>query len=268
MDLKLVALIKNVPNTETKIKPRADGSDIESPPDDAFAMNPYDEFAVEQALIIKEALKDDTTVTVVSLGPDRVVKSLHTALAMGADDAIHVSDPAFDGGDSQGNARALAAVLKTMDFDLVFCGKQGIDHDAAQTPPAVAEYLGIPQALIAVEFKLSDDKKSATVTRRVEGGDEIVELQLPALVTCEKGLNTPRYPSLPGIMKAKKKEIKKFALSDLGLEANQVGAQGAQSKIVKYLPLPDRPPVKMIDGEAVDQAKELVKLLREEAKVV
>jgi electron transfer flavoprotein beta subunit len=260
-------LIKNVPDTEAKIKINADGSDVETQ-GVKFVMNPYDEYAVEQALQIKEALKDDTTVTVISLGPDRVVESLRTALAMGADDAIHLSDPAFDGGDSQANARLLAAVLKTVGPDLVFCGKQGIDHDAAQTHSAVAEYLGIPQALIAVEFELSEDKTKATVRRRVEGGDEVVELTLPALVSCEKGLNEPRYASLPGIMKAKKKEIKKIALGDTGLDAGQVGAAGAQSTIDKYLPLPERPPVKMIAGEAGDQAKELVRLLREEAKVV
>jgi len=265
--LKLVALIKNVPDTEAKIKINADGSGIETQ-GVKFVMNPYDEFAVEQALLIKEALKDDTTVTVISLGPERVVESLRTALAMGADDAIHLEDAAFEGGDSQANARVLAEVLKTISPDLVFCGRQGIDYDAAQTPVAIAEYLGIAQALVAVEFSLSDDKKTATVTRRVEGGDEIVELTLPALVSCEKGLNEPRYASLPGIMKAKKKEIKKITLADVGLEAGQVGAAGAQSRIVAFRPLPERPPVKMIEGEVGDQAKELVRLLREEAKVV
>lgn len=265
--MKLVALIKNVPDTEAKIKINADGSNID-PQGVKFVMNPYDEFAVEQALLIKEALKDDTTVIVISLGPDRVVESLRTALAMGADEAIHVNDPAFEGGDSQANARVLAEVLKTISPDLVFCGKQGIDYDAAQTPPAIAEYLGIPQALVAVEFSLSDDKATATVKRVVEGGEEIVELTLPALVTCEKGLNEPRYASLPGIMKAKKKEIKKVTLADVGLEASQVGSEGAQARIIKFQPLPERPPVKMIDGEVGDQAKELVRLLREEAKVV
>lgn len=265
--MKIVALIKNVPDTEAKIKINADGSDIETQ-GVKFVMNPYDEYGVEQALLIKEALKDDTTVTVVSLGPDRVVESLRTALAMGADDAIHIDDPAFEGGDSQGNARVLAAVLEPIAPDLVFCGRQGIDYDAAQTPGAIAEYLGIPQAQIAVEFALSDDKLTATVTRRVEGGDEIVELTLPALVSCEKGLNEPRYASLPGIMKAKKKEIKKVVLADVGLEAGQVGAEGARSHIVKFQPLPERSPVRMIEGDAGSQAKELVRLLREESKVV
>ena len=128
--------------------------------------------------------------------------------------------------------------------------------------------MGIPQALIVTELKLSDDKKSASARRRVEGGDELVELSLPALVTCEKGLNEPRYASLPGIMKAKKKEIKKAGLADTGLKAEQVGAAGAKTKIVKFHNLPERPPVKMIAGDAATQAKELVRLLREEAKVI
>lgn len=265
--MKLVALIKNVPDTEAKIKINADGTGIETQ-GIKFVMNPYDEYAVEEALLIREKLKDDTTVTVISLGPDRVVESLRTALAMGADDAIHVNDPAFEGGDSMTNARVLAEVLKPLSPDIVFCGKQGIDYDAAQTPAAVAEHLGIPQSLITIDFELSENKTTAVAKRRVEGGDEVVELTLPALVSCEKGLNEPRYASLPGIMKAKKKEIKKVALADLALEAADVGEAGSKIDILKYHPLPERPAVKMIGGEAPDAAKELVKLLREEAKVI
>ncbi len=265
--MKIVVLVKSVPDTESKIKIAADGTSID-PAGIKFIMNPYDEFAVEEGLRIKERLKDDTTVVAVSMGPERAVEVLRTALAMGADDAIHVSDPAFDGGDSQGNARVLAEVIRPLNADLVLGGKQAIDYDAAQTCPAIAEYLGIPQALIVTELKLSDDKKTATAKRRIEGGDEIVEMSLPALVTCEKGLNEPRYASLPGIMKAKKKEIKKVGLSDTPLKADQVGSAGAKSKVVKYHNLPERPPVKMIAGDAATQAKELVRLLREEAKII
>jgi electron transfer flavoprotein beta subunit len=265
--VKIVVLTKSVPDTESKIKIAADGMSID-PQGVKFVMNPYDEFAVEEGLRIKERLKDDTTVVVVSMGPDRVVDVLRTALAMGADDAIHVSDPAFEGGDAQANARVLAEVLRTLSPDLVLGGKQGIDYDVAQTCPAIAEYLAMPQALVVTELTLSDDKKSAAARRRVEGGDEIVELTLPALVTCEKGLNDPRYASLPGIMKAKKKEIKKVALGDLPLKAEQVGAAGSHTKTVRYHNLPERPAVKMITGDAATQAKELVRLLREEAKVI
>lgn len=264
--MNIIALVKNVPDTEAKIKINADGTGIDTQ-GIKWVMNPYDEFAVEEALKIKEAV-GDATVTVVSLGPERVIESLRTALAMGADDAIHIGDEGVEGGDSQANARAIADVIKPMNPDIILAGKQGIDYDAAQTPAAVAEYLGIPQVLIVVKLELGDDKKSLTATRRVEGGDEIVEVTLPALVTCEKGLNEPRYASLPGIMKAKKKEIKKVTLADLSVGEDAVGAKGAQARIVGFHPLPERPPVKMIEGEPADQAKELVRLLREEAKVI
>ncbi len=265
--MKIVVLVKSVPDTESKIKPAADGTSID-PQGIKFVMNPYDEFAVEEGLRIKERLKDDTTVVAVSMGPERAVEVLRTALAMGADDAIHAGDAAFENGDAQANARVLAEVVRPLAPDLVLTGKQAIDDDAAQVGPAIAEYLGMPQALIVTELKLSDDKKSAVARRRIEGGDELVELTLPALVTCEKGLNEPRYASLPGIMKAKKKEIKKVGLADLPLKAEQVGAAGSKSKVVRYHNLPERPPVKMIAGDAATQAKELVRLLREEAKVI
>jgi len=265
--VKIVALVKSVPDTESKIKPGGDAQSIDGA-GLKYVMNPYDEFAVEEGLRIKERLKDDTTVVVVALGPDRVVDVLRTALAMGADDAIHVSDPAFEGGDALANARILAEVVRPLNADLVFTGKQGIDTDAAQTAAAVAEYLGMPQALIVTELTLSDDRKTAVARRRVEGGDELIELTLPAVVSCEKGLNEPRYASLPGIMKAKKKEIRKLTLADLPLKAEQVGAAGSRSKLVRLHNLPERPAVRMLPGDAATQARELVRLLREEAKVI
>lgn len=265
--MRIVALVKSVPDTEAKIKVNAASDGIDSQ-GIKFVMNPYDEYAVEAALRIKEK-RGDTTVIAISLGPDRVVEVLRTALAMGADEAVHVGDNAFDGGDSQANARVLAETIKLIGgADLVLGGKQGIDYDAAQTCAAIAECLSMPQALIVTELTLSDDGKSVTARRGIEGGDEIVEMQLPALVTCEKGLNEPRYASLPGIMKAKKKEIRKVTLADLPLDAAQAGAAAAQATIMKFHPLPDRSPVKMIEGEAADQAKELVRLLHEEAKVI
>jgi electron transfer flavoprotein beta subunit len=265
--LKIVALVKCVPDTEAKIRVNADGSGIETQ-DVKFVMNPYDEFAVEQALRVKEKVGGDSTVSVVALGPDRVVETLRTALAMGADEAIHVWDAAFADGDALANARVLAEVIRPLAPSLVFAGKQGIDYDAAQTHAAVAEFLDMAQALIVTEFTLSADGKTATVKRRVEGGDEVVDLGLPAVVSCEKGLNEPRYASLPGIMKAKKKEIKKVTLGGVPLQAAQVGAAGSKTRVVKYHALPERPPVKMISGDAGAQASELVRLLREEAKVI
>ena len=265
--MKIAVLVKNVPDTESKIKLTADNTAVETQ-GVKFVMNPFDEFAVEEALQLREKFQDDTTVTVISLGPDRVVETLRTALAMGADGAVHVSDPAFDGGDSLANARVLAKVLEPESYDLVLGGKQGIDFDAAQTLAAVAEHLGMGHALVVTALEVSDDKTSLEVRRRIEGADEIVQVKLPAVISCEKGLNEPRYASLPGIMKAKKKEIKKVTLTDLDLSADAVGAAGATTKVTGYSPLPERPAVRMLEGEPADMAKELARALREDAKIV
>lgn len=265
--MKLGVLIKTVPDTETKIKLTGDRGGID-PQGVKFVMNPFDEYAVEEALKIREKLKDGSTVTVVSLGPERSIETLRTALAMGADEAIHVSDPAFDGGDAVAAARVLAGVIRPLSFDLIFCGKQGIDYDAAQTPAAVAAFLGMPQVCVVVNLELDAERRTLVARRRIEGGDEIVEASLPAVVTCEKGLNEPRYASLPGIMKAKKKEIKKAGLAESGLTATEVGTAGARTKIVRYHPLPERPACRMLSGEPGEMAAALVRALREDAKVV
>lgn len=265
--MKLGVLLKTVPDTETKIKLTGDQTGID-PQGVKYVMNPFDEYAVEEALQIRDRLKDGSTVTVFSLGSDRSVETLRTALAMGADDAVHISDPAFEGGDALATARVLAAVIRPLEFDLILCGKQGIDYDASQTPGAVAELLGIPQVCVAVDIELDAGAGTLVVKRRVEGGDEVVEVTLPAVVTCEKGLNDPRYASLPGIMKAKKKEIKQVTLADTGLEADAVGAAGSRTKIVRYHPLPDRPECKMLAGEPAEMAAELARALREDAKVI
>jgi electron transfer flavoprotein beta subunit len=265
--VKIGVLVKNVPDTEAKIKLTADQTAVDTQ-GVKFVMNPFDEFAVEEGLRIREKLKDDTTVTVVSLGPDRVVETLRTALAMGADDAFHVWDAAFEGGDSLANARLLAEVIKPMQFDLILGGKQGIDDDAAQTCPAIAEHLGFAQALIVTSLEIGADKATFTAKRRIEGGDEVVEGKLPAVITCEKGLNEPRYASLPGIMKAKKKEIKKITLAEVGLKAEDVGRLGSATRVVRYSPLPDRPPCRILEGEPAEAAKELVRALREDSKVI
>jgi electron transfer flavoprotein beta subunit len=267
LKLKLGVLLKTVPDTETKIKLTGDMTAIE-PQGVKFVMNPFDEYAVEEALKIKESLKDGSTVTILSLGPARSVETLRTALAMGADDAIHITDPAFELGDAIASARVLAAVLKPLSFDLILCGKQGIDYDACQTPVAVAEFLGIPQVCVAVNIELDAGAKKLVVKRRIEGGDEVVDVSLPAVITCEKGLNEPRYASLPGIMKAKKKEIKKISLADTGLAGDAVGAAGSRTKIVRYHPLPERPECRMLEGEPAGMAAELVRALREDSKVI
>jgi len=264
--VKIAVIIKQTPDTETVIKINDSASDI-VPAGVKFVMSPYCEFAVEEGLRTKEK-NAGSEVVVVSLGPDRALETIRTALAMGCDRAIHLKDPAFEGGDAQATAKALAAALKTVGPDIVFAGKQAIDGDQAQVGPRVAELLGASQATIVTALEIAADGKTARATRRIEGGDEIVELTLPAVITCEKGLNEPRYASLPGIMKAKKKEVKELKPADLGLEG-QVGAAGAKAKRVKLMPLPERKPGRRIEGETPEAiATELVRLLREEAKVI
>jgi electron transfer flavoprotein beta subunit len=187
---------------------------------------------------------------------------------MGADEAVHVSDPAFEGGDCLANARVLAKAVGPMGFDLILGGKQGIDFDSAQTCSALAEALGWPQAMVISSLELSDDKQSAVLRRRIEGGEEVVDIKLPAVLSCDKGLNEPRYASLPGIMKAKKKEIKKIGLADVGLQADEVGAAGSTTNVVGYAPLAERPPCRMLEGEPADMASEVVRALREDSKVI
>ncbi len=266
--MKIGVLIKNVPDTETKIKLNSDRTGIETQ-GIKYVMNTFDEYAVEEALQLKEKLKDDTTVTVISLGPDRIVETLRTALAMGADEAVHVWDEAFEGGDMLTNAKILANVVGKLGFDLILGGKQGIDYDAMQTCAAVAEHLGIPQVQIVTALELGEDRTGLVARRRIEGGDEVVDAKLPAVITCEKGLNEPRYASLPGIMKAKKKEIKKIGLSDLdGLTTNDVGTAGSATRIVGYEPLAQRPACRMLEGDPAQQIAELARALREDSKVI
>ncbi|MCW5827973.1 MAG: electron transfer flavoprotein subunit beta/FixA family protein [Deltaproteobacteria bacterium] len=260
--MKIVVLVKQTPDTETKPKITADKKRLEEG-EIKFVMNPYDEFAVEEALKTKEKIGGDSTVTVISLGPDRVVETIRTALAMGADTGIHISDPALDSADSYATAVALAAAAKKAGFDVIFCGKQAIDGDFAQVNSRVAETLDIPQINLTTKLDLSATGGKAE--RRIEGGEELIEFPLPALISCEKGLNEPRYASLPGIMKAKKKPLDKHDLAALGLSADAVKPRLQIQEI--RIPEQKRRGVKLT-GEVTETVPKLVKLLREEAKVI
>ena len=263
--MNIIVCMKQVPDTETLIKVKPDGSGIVTD-DIKYVMNPYCEFGVEEALRIKE--KFGGQAILVTMGPQRAVEALRTGLAMGADRSIHLNDPAFEGADGFATAKALAEVIKKETYDLILCGKQAVDDDMAQVGPSLAELLNLPHVTLVTKLEIGPDKKKAKVEREIEGGKEVIEVSLPAVFTCQKGLNEPRYASLPGIMKAKKKEVKPINLATLGLPADQVGAAGSKSKILKHTPPPSRPPGKIISGEVLDAAKNLVKLLREEAKII
>jgi electron transfer flavoprotein beta subunit len=264
--VNIVVCLKQVPDTETQIKIAPGGKSIVTD-DVKWVMNPYDEFGVEEALRIKEKLGG--TVTVVGLGPKRVTESIRTALAMGADKGILISDPSLDGADALGRAKALAAAIKGVGFDLIFTGQRGVDDDTGVVGPALAQLLGVPHVALAVKVEVSDDQKRVKVNRPVEGQTLVIEADLPALITAQKGLNEPRYASLPGIMKAKKKPLEEKGLAALGLDSSEVGEAGNKLKVLEIQPPPARKAGKLVDGETPqEKAAELARLLHEEAKII
>lgn len=264
--MNIIVCVKQVPDTEAQIKIAPDGKNIVKD-DVKWVMNPYDEFGVEEALRIKEKLKGE--VTVVGLGPKRVTESIRTALAMGADKGILISDPAAEGSDPIATAKALAAVIKTIPYDLIFTGQRGVDEDMGLVGATLAEYLGIPHMAIIVKVEVAGDGKSVKVHRPVEGQTLVIEASLPAVITTQKGLNEPRYASLPGIMKAKKKPLEEKNLAALGLNASEFGEGSRKMKIVQLTPPPQRKAGRIVQGDSPEaKAAELAKLLHEEAKVI
>ncbi|MEJ2109816.1 MAG: electron transfer flavoprotein subunit beta/FixA family protein, partial [Acidobacteriota bacterium] len=218
-------------------------------------------FAVEDALKIKEAQGGE--VIVVSAGSEQATAGLRTCLAMGADSAVLISDPLFDTADSNLTGKALAAVCRKLEPDLILFGKHAIGVDNGQVPSIVAECLDFPQAQVVTKLEVQD--KSFRAERDIEGAHEIIEGSLPAVVTAQKGLNVPRYASLKGIMAAKKKTIETETLQSLGLNEDDLKPRVSIEKIM--LP-PTRPPGKILSGEIAEVVPQLVKLLHEEAKVI
>lgn len=264
--MNIIVCLKQVPDTESQIKIAPDGQSIVKD-DIKWVMNPYDEFGVEEALRLREKFGGE--VTVVGLGPKRVTESIRTALAMGADKGILVCDDALDGSDSLAVAKALAAAIKDLEYDIIFTGQRGIDDDMGVVGASLAEFLGIPQVSLVQKVDVAEDGRSVTVRRPIEGQTLVIESSLPALITAQKGLNEPRYASLPGIMKAKKKPLEEKTLADLGLESAQFGLNARKQKIIRLSSPPARKAGKIVEGESPqEKAAVLAKLLHEEAKVI
>lgn len=262
--MNIFVCVKQVPDTETKIVPSADGTFIETN-SIKWIMNPYDEYAVEQALLV-QAGNAGSTVTVVRVGSSKDTEALRTAMAMGADEAFLVE--AADNLDSYSIAKALkGAILKSGKIpDLILAGKQAIDDDCLQVPQILATMMDLPSVSVAVGYEGSATE--VAVKREVEGGAlEVYGVKLPAMIACNKGINTPRYASLPGIMKAKKKPLTTLSLTDVG-----VSDADRRVKYSNFQLPPEKPPGKKFD--ATDAAKtaavvkEVVGLLRTEAKVI
>jgi electron transfer flavoprotein beta subunit len=248
--MKLAACINHVPDTAAKINIAADGKSIDKT-GITYVLSPYDEFAVEECLRLKE--KNGGDVTVISLGGDVHKETLRKALAMGADKAVLLKDETVR--DSFGVARALADYLKELSPDVVFFGKQSVDYDDSAVGTMVAEMLGMPSVSVIVKLEISGNK--AIAEREIEGGREVVETPLPAVFTAQKGLNEPRYPSLKGIMGAKSKPI----------EERPASAVASKTELVKMQKPPAKPAGKIV-GTDVSAVAELVRLLHEEAKVI
>jgi electron transfer flavoprotein beta subunit len=262
--MNIVVCVKQVPDTETKIRVqdgRVDHSETK------YVVNPYDEYAIEEGLRIKERMGEGT-ITLVSMGPERAKDALKSGLAVGAEEAIHLVDEAFEGSDPYATALILSKALQKLDYDIIFCGKQGVDEDHAQVGIILAELLGIPHVSVVTKLEISDDGKSILAHREVEGGHEVVEAPLPAVITAQKGLNEPRYASIKGIMAVKKKVIPEWNAEEIDVEASSVGLDAAKVSFVEVsLPL-ERESGKVFAEDPVQDAIKVAHLLRDEAKIL
>jgi electron transfer flavoprotein beta subunit len=251
--VKILVPAKRVPDPNSTIKVKPDGSGIVT---DGlkWVINPFDEIAIEEALRIKEKLGGGEVV-LVGIGSKASSEQLRTGLAMGADRAILVlSEDALD---SLAVARVLHKLVTDEKADVVLMGKQAIDADSNQAGQMLADLLGWPQATFASKVELAGDQKSAQVTREVDGGLEVLSMPLPAVITADLRLNEPRYASLPGIMKARKKELKEIPIAGLGVDT------APRLKVLKM-----EPPPKRQGGRKVESVQELVQVLHSEAKVI
>jgi len=256
--MKILVCIKQVPDMESKFKLNGEGNWYDNS-DLAWRMNEYDEYAVEQAVQLKDQVAD-SDVTVLSIGPDRVKEMMKKALAMGCDRGAHISDDDFFKKDPYEIASIIAEYAKGKEFDLIFTGMQSQDRGSAQVGVLVAEMLGLPSITTIVDFAF--DAGQITAKRELEGGIKaIIKTTAPALVTCQLGLNTPRYPTLPNIMKAKKKELLSIPVSEL------LKVESKQETAKMYFPEKKGGGL-ILEGDVGDLADQLIKILKDKTAVL
>lgn len=256
--MNIVVIMKRTFDTEEKItisNGKISDEGVE------WIINPYDEYAIEEAILLKE--KHGGEITVVTFGEEEAEKQLRTALAMGADQAVLIESDDVDAVDQYTTAKVIAKLLSEREYDLILAGNVAVDGGSGQVGPRVAAELGIEHVTSVTKLDIEGDK--AIIERDVEGDKEIVEVALPALLTAQQGLNEPRYPSLPGIMKAKKKPMERLELDDLDIDEEEFEAKTRTCEI--YLP-PKKTAGKIFEGEINDQVNELLLLLKSEAKVI
>lgn len=260
--MNIVVIIRQTPDTEAKIKIGLDPNRID-PSGITWIINPYDEFAIEKALKIKEAINTGEVI-LFACGPARTEEAIRQGLAMGADRAIFIKDDLLEYADPYTISKLIASELKKMQFDLILSGKKLIDIESSQVPIFIAEELGLTHVSFVMKFNEIDAaNKKIVVDREAEGCHEIIEVQLPALITCDRGEDLPRYASITGIMKAKKKEIKEVTISK-----EEIEKIGQRTEIVNFELPPSRKEAKIFEGEIPDKVSGLLKALREEAKVI
>lgn len=256
--MHFVVCIKQVPETtEVKINPETNTLVRDGVPS---IINPFDENALEAALALKE--KHGGKVTVITMGPPQASEILKNAIAMGADEVALVSDRAFAGSDTWATSYTLSQTIKKLDkADLIICGKQAIDGDTAQVGPGIAEWLKIPQVTFAIKIEIEGNK--AKVERMLEEVNEVVETPLPAVITVVKQINTPRMPSLKGMMRAKKAEIKTFKAVDIDADPKNLGLNGSPTQVVKIFTPPAKGGGEMLTGEPAEMVDTLLAKLKE-----
>jgi electron transfer flavoprotein beta subunit len=224
-----------------------------------YELNEWDEYALEEATLIKEKLGG--SVTVITMGPEGADAVLRRGLAKGADSAIWLKDEAFQGSDGYATARILTRAIEKIDFDLILCGAQSSDAAHSSVGGITAELLGIPHASMVKKAEIEEGR--VTVNRELEGGlEEVMEIGLPALLTIQTGINEPRYVSIMGIRRARKKEVKTLGLADLGLEPNEVGEEGSWLKVEKMYAPPAEKEAIILSGSPEETAAKIVEVLK------
>jgi electron transfer flavoprotein beta subunit len=262
--MKIIVPIKQVPEVaEVRINPQTGTLIRDGVPS---ILNPFDEFAVEAAIQLKEKFGGE--VVVVTMGPPQAKDALYKALAMGADKGVLLTDMAFAGADTWATARTLAEQIKKMEYDLVICGKQAIDGDTAQVGPELAELLGVPQVCYVRHLEVDQDGKRLILHRSTDDGYEEVSVRMPALLTATKGLNEPRLPNVMGIMKAKKKPLDEVNAAALGLATDLIGLKGSPTTVRRvFAPEKKKGGIKIEGTDPKQAAKKLVEFLAEKGVI-
>jgi len=263
--VNVLVFIKQVADTEARIIISFDQKSLEI--ENKYAVNFFDEFAVEEAIRIKEALKD-VQITVCTFAPVRATEALRTTIAMGADKAVRIDSSKYETDDPLIIARILAAYAKKEGFDLILCGRQAMDDESASVGAMVAEFLDIPHVSQISRLTMLDAGR-AEVENEIEGGKKVSEVTLPALFTAQKGLNEPRVPLITGVMKAMKTEITVLDPASFDTPFGPIDNESSKIRVLSYELPAKRPSVRIIDGEtAGEKAKNLVRLLKDEAKAL